>query len=121
MKAPRRNDGLTTGMTTAEGLRALRADAVARGLCLVCRCRFPRPGVKCCDACLSKGYEYKRGPGRTKELERQARSSKRNRDARLAAGLCCRCGRNPQFDGRTQCVLCLDRQAANARARWANR
>ena len=41
-------------MGNADLLRRLREDAVARGLCMSCRARQPRAGVKTCDVCLDR-------------------------------------------------------------------
>jgi hypothetical protein len=43
-----------TPSKNADLLRRLRADAVARGLCMSCRARQPRAGVKTCNVCLDR-------------------------------------------------------------------
>lgn len=127
----RRNDGLTTGMSNAEALRALRADAVARGLCQECRCRSPRDGVKTCDVCLQRAKDRVeerrlrgkcdcgRRPVRGKAACRRCIDDRIPRDARryakrVNAGVCPRCNKAPPAPNRKQCAACLDAMAALA-------
>lgn len=131
----RRNDGLTTGMSNAEALRALRTDAVKRGLCLECRCRKPRDGVKTCDVCLQRANDrteqYRlrgkcdcgRKPVAGKAhcqrcIDALNRRDQRYRTRRLDAGLCPRCGRCEPESGRSACRPCLDIAAAYKRHWW---
>ena len=79
--------------TNAERLRRLRAEAVAAGLCLECRKRRPRTGVKTCDVCI----------------ERSAQRDERYR----AAGLCV-CGRRPR-KGLKMCALCRGHGSSSQR------
>jgi hypothetical protein len=124
----RRNDGPTTGMSNAERLRFLRADAVGRGLCLGCRCRKPRDGVKTCDVCLQRVKDRieenrligkcdcgrRPVPGltqcrRCKDIN--ALSEKRSRKRWIDSGVCPRCRTAPLATGRRACEPCL-REAA---------
>jgi hypothetical protein len=57
-------------MGNADLLRRLRADAVARGLCMSCRARQPRAGVKTCDVCLDRKRDRKRDFGNCPGLSR---------------------------------------------------
>ncbi len=77
-------------MSNAEYQRHLRAEAVARGLCLECRKRTPPAGVKTCDTCRERRY---------------ARSADRR-----ARGLC-ECGRAPD-PGLKSCAACRESIAA---------
>lgn len=101
------------GMSNADYLRALRADASARGLCYVCRCRFPRPGVRTCDECLGRGAKWKTTTPQGQETSRKHGQASHARRAakRIAAGLCPRCGRRPPEVGRASCSICLDATA----------
>lgn len=92
----------------SELIKRLRADAVARGLCYTCRCRFPRPGVRNCDECLARGRRFAHGPGRKKAYARSARYDRNRRERLRVAGLCTHCGRREPCDGRTKCSVCLD-------------
>lgn len=98
----------------SEIIKRLRAEAVERGLCYVCRCRFPRPGVRSCDECLARGADHKQGPGRAKENAARARRMARIVEKRRLAGLCPSCGRRPIEPGRASCSVCLDMSAAKA-------
>jgi hypothetical protein len=102
-------------MTNAEIIKALRLKAVARGLCYVCRCRFPRPGVRTCDECIARRRENGKGAGNPGRRRRAARSSKRRVAKRLLAGLCITCGRVQAVDGMSMCITCLDKCAANVK------
>lgn len=87
---------MITSMPQADYLRRLRADAVKRGLCYVCRCRAPRPGLKCCDECIA------RSGGRKTNLRRKRR--------------CLDCGR-ARDSKRMRCARCLKLRQAQSR-RW---
>lgn len=100
----------------ATWLRQARIDAAARGLCYVCRCRFPRPGVRTCDDCLKRIKDGERAGKRLDSRRRRARKySTQRREKRLAAGICTRCAGRPPASGRTQCSICLDTLADRAR------
>ena len=94
-------------------LRDLRAKAAARGLCYVCRKRFPRPGVRTCDDCMARSaLAVPSKAALEKQRERVRRASATRYAERVAAGLCPGCGRRRPEDGRAQCSICLDYQAA---------
>lgn len=105
------------GETNAQQLKRYRADATARGLCYVCRCRFPRPGVKTCDECLER-VRKRKATAKVRKSERpRRRAQTARRLARLkAAGLCIACGRVPPIDGYASCSVCLDKIAARVTA-----
>lgn len=121
-----RRRGLTTGMSNAERLRVLRADAVARGLCFTCRCRAVRAGTRYCDVCIQRAADYKasiayvkcetcgadvRGRGTLAcdacTAKDTARATARRADF-LARGLCGSCGLKPCYLDRSECSDCLD-------------
>lgn len=84
----------------AELIRRLRAEAVARGDCLECRCRPAATGRRTCTVCLEKHAERKK--------------------AYTAVGLC-RCGRRP-VTGLTTCAGCTERRDESiARRYWKRR
>lgn len=112
--------------SNAERLRRYRADAVARGLCYVCRARDVKLGTRYCEVCLEKGRKYQESiaykrcqtcgvdlNGRKALLcvECTAKSSagyRRMWNRRVADGTCGRCGKRPLHQGHKQCVSCLD-------------
>lgn len=104
--------------TNAQMHKRLRAEAVARGLFYVCRCRFPKPGRRVCEDCKDrvdrwqsttrKGIALRRRIGRKSTVKRLA--------AREAAGLCVQCGRAPAVAGYVRCSVHLDAQANRVRA-----
>lgn len=98
----------------AETIKRLRAEAVERGLCYVCRFRFPRPGVRTCDECLARVAGHKRGSGRVKANAASSRRTARIVEQRRLAGLCSSCGRRQIEPGRVSCSVCLDVLAAAA-------
>lgn len=103
----------------SELIKRLRADAVARGLCYTCRCRFPRPGVRNCDECLARGRRFAHGPGRAKARIRTAKATLGRTAARKAAGTCIRCGRRAAELGYSSCSVCLDLVANRRRRDYA--
>lgn len=116
-------------------LRRLRADAVARGFCMTCRIRRPRPGVKTCDVCLDHGkavVQARRARGGCSrcgavlrdrfKLCRRCRKAKRAMDQRrihrlIAAGQCIQHGSVPAAPGHVRCASCLDKNAAGELSR----
>lgn len=99
----------------AETLKRLRANAAARGLCYMCRCRFPRPGVRNCDECLRRVYERRKfGKGLEAQRRHGRKRNARRSSERKVAGLC-RCGRRPPLSGYASCSVCLDYTAAKTR------
>lgn len=119
----------------ADLIRQLRADAVASGLCMTCRVRRPRPGVKTCDVCLGHGKKVVRsrrargGCSRCGavlhdrfKLCRRCRKARRAVDRRrrqrlIATGQCIQHGSVPAVPGHVRCASCLDKRAARALAR----
>lgn len=111
----------------AETLRRLRAVAIERGLCMECRCRRPEPGKRTCEVCLGRKYEReatyqaaglcdcgrrpRTGHKQCAKCRRTAaRSQKRVRDRKIAAGLCAwhttSCPA-PPMPGKTMCGMHL--------------
>jgi hypothetical protein len=121
-------------MGNADLLRRLRADAVARGLCMTCRIRRPRAGVKTCDVCLGHGkkvVQLRRARGGCSrcgavlrdrfKLCRRCRKARRAVDQRrqqrlISAGQCIQHGGVPAVPGHVKCASCLDKLAAKALA-----
>lgn len=106
-------------MTTrnAKTIRRLRLAAKARGLCYVCRCRFPRPGVSSCDECMARARRARRVKGSRSwlsEKRRRNRNDLRRKQARLARRLCAYCGRRPHELDCIGCSVCLDERASRA-------
>jgi len=87
-------------------LKKLRMEAVARGLCYVCRCRVPRPGVRSCDECLA----------RVCSLVHLHRAMSL-RESAIAGGQCGdgRCGAMREQLDKTACNACLATNAARRR------
>lgn len=116
--------------TNAERLRRLRAVAVAKGLCYVCRCRAVRTGTRYCEDCIvsantRRGETYAdrvaRGvcpgcggeplPGLVLCVRHHARSLESRQRVyrrRVAAGLCAACGDCAPECGKKFCRPCLD-------------
>ena len=112
-----------------------RAVRLAEGICTRCGKRPAEEGRSSCEPCLEKrrasdrvryaagkaqGLKYggadpvaKRKAARTK--------SKRNQKARLEAGLCIRCGKQPPVEGGTTCVPCREKRQAAERRQYAER
>src|SRR5512138_2528171 len=111
-------------MSNADALRRYRLRAVAAGLCYVCRCRPHKPGRRSCQSCIDRstaakdsiGYKKCQSCGRpwTETLdcpECTAKNTARYRkqwDARIASGMCGRCGRSPLHPGTTMCLEHLE-------------
>jgi hypothetical protein len=118
----------------ADLIRRLRADAVASGLCMTCRIRQPRPGVRTCDVCLGHGkkvVQSRRARGGCSrcgavlhdrfKLCRRCRKARRAVDQRrqlrlIAMGQCIQHGGVPAVPGHVRCTSCLDKLAAKALA-----
>lgn len=101
--------------SNAAYLKRLRAAAVARGLCYVCRCRVPRPGVRTCDDCLERGRRDKSKGAGLESRRRHGRASNARRRAKRAALGLCRCGRWQRLAGYAACSVCLDYTAEATR------
>lgn len=116
-------------MATSQAKQALRQYRREHGLCIHCG-NPARPGLHTCQACADKDRENKkryaardakRGiccntgcsnkpkPGNKYCDDCNRKSANRTaarRDARLAAGLCANCGKQPCWDGKTRCEPC---------------
>lgn len=126
------------GMTNAEKLRALRAEAIARGDCYVCRCRPAKLGRRNCQHCIDRARESrlkaaeawrraglcphcgkKPSPGRVHcdvhRLKANERNARKYHDA-IERGLCTRCKRRLAVD-RIHCVKCAAEWSAYVKAR----
>ena len=91
------------GMTSAQYMRARRAEFRARGGCSQCG-RPAQPGRALCKACAI--YEAKRSAMRIAK--------------RKADGLCTKCGKRPPEAGVKTCAECRERNKQNCR-RWYER
>lgn len=91
------------GMTSAQYMRARRAEFIARGGCSKCG-RPAQPVRKLCKACAV--YEAKRSAMRIAQ--------------RKADGLCTKCGKRPPEAGVKTCAECRERNKQNCR-RWYER
>ncbi|MXW91807.1 MAG: hypothetical protein F4114_18085 [Rhodospirillaceae bacterium] len=114
-----------------ERFRKRTAARVAQGLCPRCGERPPAPERSLCGPCNDKRNaasrardarlraegKPRRDPVREREYERER--SRREAEARRAAGLCTRCGRQPAALGRSSCEPCLEKRRAADRARYA--
>ena len=56
-------------------------------------------------------------PGANTKKERECSRQRQRHAARLASGVCTRCGDTPPVPGRLKCELCLERQRASDKAR----
>lgn len=130
MNSPR--DGLTSGMSNAERLRTLRADAILRGLCQECRCRFPRVGRKTCDKCIGdKAIRKARNRAKQRchcggvlngkrkqcaECRKKHSTAQAIRKRQIAnTGICIRCEHMPAAPMHAHCFFCLNALADRAR------
>ena len=107
----------------------------AAGLCPECGKAPPAPGRTVCEPCgeaqradararYAKGKAAgKRYGGRSVETRRRIgrEKSARRRAARLAAGLCTRCGKRPSAEDGTQCAPCREARRAFEHERYAAR
>lgn len=88
----------------AQTLKRLRAEAVAQGLCFVCRCRPVKPFTRYCLECLERSRTQKR------------KTTKKRRNRRL----CTACG-GPRPRGQRRCDRCNEIEAARERDRLGRR
>jgi len=105
------------------------------GLCLKCGTNPAEPDRRLCEACAVKRREAERiryrqaqdaglkyGGRSVRTKRRSARiASRRRRKARLNAGTCTRCGRQPPVDGGTTCAACRATRQTAERALYAVR
>ena len=106
------------------------AERRAAGLCPRCGKTGPAPGRTVCAACAEKRNrasrsrdvrlkaegQPRRDPVRAREYERER--SRRQAAARLEAGLCVRCGREPALAERRLCEPCLVKRRESERNRY---
>ena len=107
------------------------AERRAAGLCPKCGKRQPEPDRSICEPCAERARaagrvrdarlraegKPRRDPERAKSCQRGR--SRRQAAARLAAGVCTKCGANPPQDGRRLCAGCAGKRRAAARRRHA--
>ena len=118
-----------------ERSRRLHAERAAAGICTKCGRVPARPARTTCEPCAEQHRARDRARharakaegipygGRDPEARRRAgrKSSRRRSEARLAAGLCIRCGAVPPEEGRPMCEPCRDDRRDAARARHRER
>ncbi len=115
--------------------RRQHAERLAAGLCVKCG-RVPAvPERTHCEPCAEKRRARDRARharakaegrpcgGRDPEARRRVdrERSRRRREARLAAGICIRCGTRPPGQGRSMCEPCREDRRQAKRARRAER
>ena len=107
------------------------AARIAAGQCPRCGARPPAPDRSVCEPCnekrnatsrardarLRKAGMPRRDSDRAREYGRER--SRREVKARLAEGICTRCGKRPAAEGRSSCGPCLEKRRASDRARYA--
>lgn len=87
---------------------------LAHGLCRICGKRKSTPGTTYCEECSQRLYEYtkkryERDPDYFRRHNRQ--SSKKRYEECKAMGICTRCRKRKAATGRTQCPICLEKDA----------
>ena len=115
--------------------RRIAAERIAAGLCTGCGKSQAEPERRLCGEC----GEHRRAAERERYAEARARgelyggkpvgvkrkaagaASRKRREARIAAGVCTRCGRHPPIEGGTECQSCRDIRRARERKQWAER
>ncbi len=104
---------------------------VAQGLCPKCGKQPPAPDRQLCEPCSEKTNRAsrardarlgaagmpRRDPERAREYERER--SRREVEARRAAGICTKCGQTPAVEDHASCEQCLEMRRAGDRARYA--
>lgn len=114
-----------------ERFRKRTAARIAAGLCPRCSERAPAPDRSLCEPCAEKRNKAscardarlraegkpRRDPAKAAAYE--CRRSRRETAARLAGGLCTRCGTAPAAPDRASCEPCLEKKRASDRARYA--
>ena len=94
----------------------VREPAAERSICEVCAEKRNRAG-RTRDARLRAEGIPRRDPDRANAYERDR--SRRERAARVAAGICTACGAAPAAPGRMRCEPCLDKRRTADRAKYA--
>ena len=114
-----------------ERFRKRTSERVAQGLCPRCGDGPPAPERSVCDPCAEKRNKASRArdarlraegkphrdPAKARATER--RRSRRETAARIAEGMCTRCGKAPAAPGRASCEPCLEQRRAADRASYA--
>lgn len=93
---------------------------VENGLCRICGKNKQIPGTTYCEECSQKAYVYNKrryedNPDYVREHNRI--SSKKRYDECKAKGICTRCRKKKAESGKTQCRICLDKDALKHRYR----
>ena len=115
--------------------RRVTAERIAAGLCPTCGQRPPAPDRRLCDVCSEQRRRAERARyarakaegrvygGKSAEAKRRAgrANSKKRYDARRAAGMCTRCGKQEPVEGSTVCEQCRDRRRAGEHEQWSAR
>ena len=115
--------------------RRQHAERKAAGICTKCGRAPARPERTTCEPCAEQHRARDRARharakaegipygGRDPEARRRAgrKHSRRRSEARLAAGLCIRCGAVPPEEGRSMCEPCRDDRRDAARVRHHDR
>ena len=98
-------------MNARDGMRRLREARRAAGLCTRCGLERPAEGQKRCAACQQAARErYRKNKGRWPQKNNAAASLAsyyKRRNARIAAGVCIRCGVNRPEVNKKTCNACL--------------
>ena len=111
--------------------RKRAAARIADGKCPRCGVREPATGRSICEVCAEKRNRAgrardarlraegipRRDPDRANAYERER--SRRERAARVAAGICTACGAAPAAPDRVRCEPCLEKRRAADRAKYA--
>ena len=107
------------------------AERLALGLCPRCGERPPEPERTVCDPCAEKRNRSSRArdarlraegkPRRNPERARAYEHARSRREiaARIAAGICTRCGKAPAAPDRAFCEPCAEKRRQSDRARYA--
>ncbi len=116
-------------------VRRQAADRIARGVCTKCGTERAESGLRLCAPCAEKRRAWDRaryragkaagalyGGANVDAKRRIARiASAKRRNARVEAGLCRRCGRQPPVEGGATCAPCRETRQAAERALYASR
>ena len=130
-----RRDPIRANEYERERSRKERAARLADGTCTRCGKRPAANGRSSCEPCLEKrraadranyaagkaaGLAYGGADPDAKRKSARARS-KRRQQARIAAGLCIRCGKRPPVEGGTTCQPCREKRQQAERRQYAER
>ena len=100
-------------MDAKHGMKRLRDERRARGICIGCGLEKPKENCVMCSACLLrwKGYNSKYAENHPEKVrEAAARRRKRLKAERLAKGVCTICGKNKPYAWRKNCNVCLQKR-----------